>query len=48
MFGTDFGEKCIIMQFLGMEKDGKDKMSERRDTEFAEKEQKKTKKNPPI
>jgi hypothetical protein len=23
MFGTDFGEKCIMMQFLGVEKDGK-------------------------
>jgi hypothetical protein len=23
MFGTEFGEKCIIMQFLGAEKNGK-------------------------
>jgi hypothetical protein len=23
MFGTDFGKKCIIMHFLGEEKDGK-------------------------
>jgi hypothetical protein len=23
MFGMDFGEKCIIVQFLGAEKDGK-------------------------
>jgi hypothetical protein len=23
MFGRDFGEKCIIVQFLELEKDGK-------------------------
>jgi hypothetical protein len=31
MFGTEFGEKCIIMQFLGAEEDGKH--SRRRDAE---------------
>ena len=25
MFGSNFGEKCIIMHFLGREKDGKDR-----------------------
>jgi hypothetical protein len=31
MFGTDFGGKCIIMQFLEMEKD--EKAPERRGAE---------------
>ena len=31
MFWTDFGEKCIIVQFLGTEKDGKS--PKRRDAE---------------
>jgi hypothetical protein len=35
MFGTEFCKKCIIMHFLGAEKDGKS--SQRRDTEYAEK-----------
>jgi hypothetical protein len=30
MLRADFGKKCIIVHFLGMEKDGKD---ERRDAE---------------
>jgi hypothetical protein len=30
MFGADFGEKCIIMQFLGVEKDGKVLSTQRR------------------
>jgi hypothetical protein len=37
MFGTDFVEKCIIMQFLGMEKDKK-KGSQRRDAEALRKD----------
>jgi hypothetical protein len=35
MFGRNFGEKCIMMQFLGMEKDGK--LSQRRVRRAAEK-----------
>jgi hypothetical protein len=31
MLRPDFGKKCIIMHFLGMEKDGKG--SQRRDSE---------------
>jgi hypothetical protein len=31
MFGREFGKKCIIMQFLGWEKEGK--RPERRDAE---------------
>jgi hypothetical protein len=41
MFGTDFGEKCIIVHFLRLEKDGKDKISQRRGAEFAEKTRRK-------
>jgi hypothetical protein len=36
MFGTDFGGKCIIMQFLGMEKD--ETAPERRDAEAQRKD----------
>ena len=36
MLRAKFGEKCIIMHFLGTEKDGKS--AERRDAEGAEKE----------
>jgi hypothetical protein len=39
MFGTEFGEKCIIVQFLGMEKDGK--AVERRGAEYAERTRRK-------
>jgi hypothetical protein len=42
MLRAGFGEKCIIMQFLGMEKNRKDEMSERSPevsgAEFAEKD----------
>ena len=47
MFGADFGEKCIMMHFLGGGKNGKDKISQRSPevsgsgAEFAEKEQRK-------
>jgi hypothetical protein len=47
MFGADFVEKCIIVQFLDGEKDGKAKISQRSPeasgAEFAEKTQRKTK-----
>jgi hypothetical protein len=45
MFGAEFGEKCIIVQFLGMKKHGKcQKTSERRDAEALRKNLRKTRK----